>query len=337
MSSPEETLNEAINRLEQAVVVERRLRDEAEALLAGLRALATTSSSTEMDAELLACLQPALGFEAAAVLVLGDDGELREQVSSDPALTGLRLRPGPLLTRVLKGQPAAIYDLTQVPELAPVVTQSQARSALCVGVVTTGRTALLVGIHSRAAAFAPRQTSLARSFMQAAVPVLNSLAAREEVQQRRLAEARAEALERSNAALQEQLDTIVRQQAQIQRLSAPVLRIWRGVVVVPIVGTLDADQVVRLSERLLQTLVDERARVAILDLTGLDTFDASTDDRLRAVIGAANLIGARCFVTGVHPALAMAMVEHGVRGLHSFASLADGLAAAMQALGRPAA
>jgi len=337
MSSPEETLNEAINRLEQAVVVERRLRDEAEALLAGLRALATTASITETDAVLLACLQPVLGFEAGAVLVLGSDGEMREQVSSDPTLTGLRMRPGPLLTRVLAGQPAALYDLRQVAELAPLAARTPARSALCVGLVTAGRTALLVGIHTRAAAFAPRQTSLARSFMQAAVPVLESLVAREEASQRRVAEARAEALERSNAALQEQLDTIVRQQAQIQRLSAPVLRIWRGVVVVPIVGTLDEDQVVRLSERLLQTLVDERARVAIIELTGLDSFDASTGDRLRAVIGAANLIGARCFVTGVHPTLAMAMVEHGVRDLRSFASLADGLAAAMQVLGRPAA
>jgi len=337
MLSAEEVLNEAVARLEQALAVERRLRDEAEALLAGLRALATAPSLGAIDDKLLSCLAPVLGFEAGAVLVLGADGELRAQACTDPSLAGLRLRPEQLLRRVLAGQPAAIFDLRQVPEFAPLAACTTARSALCVGLVTAARTALLVGVHAQTAAFAPRQNSLARSFMQAAVPLLDSLAAREESQQRRLAEARAEALERANAALQSQLDTIVRQQAQIQKLSAPVLRIWRGVVVVPIVGALDEDQVVRLSERLLQTLSDERAQVAILELTGLDAFDAGTGDRLRSVIGAANLIGARCFVTGVHPELAMAMVEHGVRGLHSFASLADGLAAAMRVLGRPAA
>ena len=337
MLSAEEALNEAVTRLEQALAAERRLRDEAEALLAGLRALATASSLAATDARLLTCLQPVLGFTAGVLLVLTAEGELREQACNDPALAGLRLRPGKLLARVLAGQPAAIFDLAQVPELAALTARTGARSALCVGLVTAARTALLIGVHPAAAAFAPRQTALARSFMQAAVPVLDSLAAREEFGQRRVAEARAEALERSNAALQTQLDTIVRQQAQIQRLSAPVLRIWRGVVVVPIVGTLDEDQVAHLSERLLQALCDERARVAILELTGLDGFDASTGDRLRSVIGAAKLIGARCFVTGVHPALAMQMVEYGVGDLRTFSSLADGLAAAMRALGRPAA
>lgn len=331
--STEEALGEAVHRLEQALTAERRLRDEAEALLAGLRALATASSLVATDAALLACLQPVLGWHAAALLVQADDGELHAQPCTDPALAGLRLRPGPVLRRVLAGQPAAIFDLAQVPELAALAQRPEHRSALCVGLVSAGRTALVIGVHPQTAAFSPRQTALARSFAQAAAPVLTSLATREEAQQRRLAEARADALERNNAALQAQLDTIVRQQAQIQRLSAPVLRIWRGVVAVPIVGLLDEDQVAHLSERLLQALCDFRARVAILELTGLDAVDATTGERLRMVIGAAKLIGARCFVTGVRPDLAATLAEHGLRGLRSFASLADGLAAAIEAIG----
>ncbi|HEY0137536.1 MAG TPA: hypothetical protein VGB85_25805, partial [Nannocystis sp.] len=70
MLSAEEVLNEAVARLEQALAVERRLRDEAEALLAGLRALATAPSLAAIDGKLLSCLQPVLGFEAGAVLVL---------------------------------------------------------------------------------------------------------------------------------------------------------------------------------------------------------------------------------------------------------------------------
>ena len=159
MPPAEEVLNEAVARLEQALAVERRLRDEAEALLAGLRALATAPSLAAIDGELLRCLQPVLGCEAGVVLVLADDGELREQACTDPSLAGLRLRPGQLLRRVLAGQPAALFDLRQVPELAPLAAQTPARSALCVGLVTAARTALLIGVHAQTAAFAPRQNS----------------------------------------------------------------------------------------------------------------------------------------------------------------------------------
>ena len=133
-------------------------------------------------------------------------------------------------------------------------------------------------------------------------------------------------LQISNAALREQIDTVGRQQAQILRLSAPVLRVWRGVVVVPLVGSIDDAQIGLLSERLLQTLCAERARVAILDLTGLDIIDAATGSCLHSIVGAVRLIGVRCYITGVRPALAVALVEYGVHGLVCFATLADGLA-----------
>jgi len=332
MPASDEALHEALARLEQTLTVERRRRAEAEAIVAGLRAIATAPSFAATDGALLRYLQSLLGFTAGAILVGDDDGRLRERATTDPRLAGLELVTGPLLTRVLAGQPTAVFDLARVPDLAALAALAAThvlRSALCVGLATSTRTALLLGLHAEPAAFSPRHTALARSFVQVASPVLDSLAAREDAQHRRLAEARADALERSNAALREQLDTIVRQQDQILRLSAPILRVWRGVVVVPIVGTLDDEQIGGLSERLLQTLCDERARVALLDLTGLDTIDAATGARLHAIIGAVRLIGARCYLTGVRPALAAALAEHDVRGLHSFATLADGLAAVL--------
>jgi len=330
MVATDEALHEALARLEQALAVERRGRAEAEALVAGLHAIATAPSLAATDPVLLRCLQSLLGCPAAALLVRDADGLLRERAATEPRLTGLQLSPGPLLTRVLAGQPAAIFELARVPELAALAALPGLRSALCLGLSSSGRTALLLGLHPEPAAFSPRHTALARNFAHVATPVLDSLAAREHAQHRRLAEARADELERNNAALQTQLDTILHQQAQIQRLSAPILAVWRGVLVVPIVGALDNEQIGALSERLLQALCEQRARVAILDLTGLDAVDASTGHRLRTIVGAVRLIGARCHISGVHPALAASLAEHDMRGLQSFATLADGLAAALR-------
>ena len=329
MSATDEALHEALSRLEQTLNVERRHRAAAEAMVAGLRAIATAPSFAATDAALLRCLQSLLGCTAAALLVQDPDGPLRERATTDPRLAGLVLTPGPLLTRVLAGQPTAIFDLTRVPDLAPLATLPELRAALCVAVTTSTGRALLLCVHPEAAAFSPRHTALARNFVEVATPVLDSLAAREDAHHRRLAEARADALQRSNEALRDQLDTIVRQQAQIQQLSAPILRVWSGVLVVPIVGTMTDEQIQGLSERLLQALCAERARVAILDLTGLDSVDATTGGHLHAIIGAVRLLGARCHITGVRPALAEALAEHDVRGLSSFATLADGLAATL--------
>ena len=327
----DEALREAITRLEQNLASERRLRDEAEALLACLRALAVAPSLAAADQVLLHALQPVLGHHGAALLVQGDDGDLHGIAGSEPALAELHLHPGPLLTRVLAGQPAALFDVSRVAELAPLAAHT--RSALCVALGAPGRVTLLIGLHPEAAAFSPRHGTLARSFAEAAAPVLASLGAREEVQRRRLAEARADELERSNTALHEQLATIVRQQAQIQRLAGPVLRVWRGVLVMPIIGALDDLQIAGLGERLLHAIADDRAQVAILDLTGLETADASTAEHLRRLIHAAALLGVRGWLTGLRPALAATLASHDAHGLRSFATLADGLAAALH---RPA-
>jgi rsbT co-antagonist protein RsbR len=336
MVATNEALQEAVVRLEQALGAERRHRAEAEALVAGLRAIAAAPTFAATDAALLVYLQTLLGFSAGALLVRDADGLLRERASTDPRLVGLTLAPGPLLTRVLAGQPAAIFDLERAHDLAPLAAIPGLRSAVCLGLTTSNRTALLLGAHPQPAAFSPRHTALARSFAQVAAPVLDSFAAREDAQHRHLAEARAKSLELKNVALREQLDTIVRQQAQIQRLSAPILSVWQGVVMVPIVGTMDDDQIDGLSERLLKAVCDQRARVAILDLTGLDAVDAATVERLRAIIRAVRLLGARCYITGIRPALAVALAEHDARGIVSFGTLADGLAAALAgpALGR---
>lgn len=323
----DEALREAVTRLEQNLAIERRLREEAEALLACLRALAVAPSLAATDHILRHTLQPVLGHQRAVLLTLGDDGVLHDTTDPDHEL---HLRPGLLFKRVLSGQPVALFDIGRAPELAPLAARPDVRSALCVALNAPGRVSVLIGLHAEPAAFSPRQSALARSFAEAATPVLASLGAREDTQRRRLAEARSDELERSNTALREQLATISRQQAQIQRLAGPVLRVWRGVLVMPIIGALDDAQIAHLGERLLHALSDDRARVAILDLTGLETADASTADHLRRLVRAAALLGVRGYLTGLRPALAALLAEQGTLDLRCFASLADGLAAALR-------
>jgi anti-anti-sigma regulatory factor len=335
MSDQEERLREAVVRMEQALAAERRLRTGAEALLDAVRVIGAAASLAELDAELLPALRQAFDYEEAALLVMEEGGELAARTATAPALQGTRWRPGPLFARALAGHPSAVFDVRKVEEWAaqPESLLAGVRSAIHVPLSARGQAALLVGTHSQAAFFSPHHVDLARRFAQAAAPVLDSLAARDEQRQRELAEARAKLLEHANTALEVQLAMIVGQQAEIDRLSAPVLRVWRRVLVVPVVGGLDDQQTARVSERLLEAVVAQEARCAILDVTGLDRVDAVTIERLRRLARAVELLGARCHLTGVRPKVATAMAGMDLGGLRPFNTLADGLAAALRELG----
>ncbi|MFY0533116.1 STAS domain-containing protein [Nannocystis pusilla] len=165
---------------------------------------------------------------------------------------------------------------------------------------TSRGTAILLGVHARgrllAAAGGAGQELPAHGGAGAGEP--GGPRARTPRQRGR---GRAAALEQSNAELQQRVDEIERQRAQILRLSAPVLRIWRDVLAVPLAGTLEEQQIVHVSEKLLETIVETRARVAILDMTGLETIEVTAAERLHAIFQAAHLLGVQCFVSGVRP------------------------------------
>lgn len=108
------------------------------------------------------------------------------------------------------------------------------------------------------------------------------------------------------AALEAQLAVIVRQQEEIRRLSLPVLAVLDGVMMIPVLGELEAAGVERLMEAALAAA--SRARVLILDLTGLVRVDAVAAAGLARVLGAIRLIGAEGILVGIGPALAAAMV-----------------------------
>ncbi|MCY0992008.1 STAS domain-containing protein [Nannocystis sp. ILAH1] len=330
MARDDELLRETVAHLEQALHRERERRREAEGLLSGVGTAATARSLADAEEALLTALAPVFGYEGGAVLVPEMGAKYRAAVATHEALKAARLAAGGFVQRVEGGEVVAVFDVARVPDLQPLAAVPGVRAALMLPLRTSRGAAILLGVHARAAAFSPRQVALARSFLGTAGPVLESLVAREREHLGSVAAARAAALEQSNAELQQRVDEIERQRAQILRLSAPVLRIWRDVLAVPLAGTLEEQQIVHVSEKLLETIVETRARVAILDMTGLETIEVTAAERLHAIFQAVQLLGVQCFVSGVRPAVADALVNQGTAPrAETFATVADALAAAI--------
>ncbi|WAS90500.1 STAS domain-containing protein [Nannocystis punicea] len=335
MSRDDELLRETVTHLEQALHRERELRREADGLLTGVGAAATARSLPEAESALLAALAPVFGYEAGAVLVPDRGAAYRAATATHATLAEVRLPGGGFVQRVVNGEVAAVFDVARVPDLQPLAQVPGVRAALLLPLRTSRGAAILMGVHARTAAFSPRQVTLARSFLRTVGPVLESLVAREREHQGSVAAARAAALEQSNAELQQRVEEIERQRGQILRLSAPVLRIWRDVLAVPLAGTLEEQQLAHVCEKLLEAIHDTRARVAILDMTGLETIEVSAAERLHGIFQAVRLLGVHCFVSGVRPIVADALVRHGTAPrAETFATVADALAAAVRRCGQ---
>jgi rsbT co-antagonist protein RsbR len=135
---------------------------------------------------------------------------------------------------------------------------------------------------------------------------------------RELAEARNEndryvrELETQRVELEEKLAMIERQQLAIRELSTPIIELWDDVLTLPIVGIVDSERSVDMTERLLHRIVEARARYVIIDVTGVDVVDTMTADHLLKMVQGAELLGARCAVTGISPDVAQTLVRLGL-------------------------
>jgi rsbT co-antagonist protein RsbR len=136
-------------------------------------------------------------------------------------------------------------------------------------------------------------------------------------------------------ALGEGQELIARQRQQLMELSTPVIKLWDGVVAVPLIGTLDSARSQVVMENLLSTIVDQHASVAILDITGVPTVDSLVAQHLMKTVQAARLIGAECVLSGIRPAIAQTVVQLGIdlSGVVTKAGLADALAYALRRRG----
>lgn len=119
-------------------------------------------------------------------------------------------------------------------------------------------------------------------------------------------------LEASRRDLAEKLETIERQQVAIRELSTPIIELWDEVLTLPIVGVVDTQRSVDMTERLLRRIVERQARAVIIDITGVDVVDTATADHFVRMIRAAQLLGVYCVVTGISPDIAQTLVRIGV-------------------------
>ena len=130
-------------------------------------------------------------------------------------------------------------------------------------------------------------------------------------------------------------EVIGRQGQEIAELSTPVVRLWDGILALPLIGTLDSARTGIVMENLLQAIVDEEAEIAIIDITGVPTVDTLVAQHLLKTVAAARLMGADCIVSGIRPQIAQTMVHLGVElNVVSKATLADAFAVALRRTGR---
>jgi rsbT co-antagonist protein RsbR len=128
-------------------------------------------------------------------------------------------------------------------------------------------------------------------------------------------------------------DSLINEQAeQLLELSTPVVKLWDGIVAVPLVGTLDSARSQVVMERLLQALVDTGSPYAILDITGVPAIDTQVAQHIIKTIVAAQLMGADCIISGIRPQIAQTIVSLGIEfgEIVTKANLADALKYAMR-------
>ena len=132
-----------------------------------------------------------------------------------------------------------------------------------------------------------------------------------------------------------QAEEQIRQQGkEIMELSTPVMQVWQGVVVAPLIGSLDSNRTQQFMERLLGRIVETNSPVALVDIMGVPTIDTQTAQHLIETISAVRLLGAQVVLTGVRPAIAQTLVHLGIdlSSIMTRSSLAAGLQVALDVL-----
>lgn len=107
-------------------------------------------------------------------------------------------------------------------------------------------------------------------------------------------------------------EVILRQTDEITEISTPVIRIWDGILALPIIGTLDSARTQVVMENLLQAIVDTSSNIAILDISGVPAVDSLVAQHLMKTVSATRLMGAECIISGIRPEIAQTVVHLGI-------------------------
>ena len=142
---------------------------------------------------------------------------------------------------------------------------------------------------------------------------------------------KAEEIKAQNAAN----EALSRRANEILEIATPVVQVWEGVMLAPLIGSLDSQRTQQLMEKLLESIVDTRSSVALIDITGVPSIDTQTARHLVEAVSAVRLLGADVILTGIRPAIAQTLVHLGVdlSGVATRSSLSSGLRVALEIVG----
>jgi rsbT co-antagonist protein RsbR len=128
---------------------------------------------------------------------------------------------------------------------------------------------------------------------------------------------------------------ISRQQQEMLELSTPVVKLWDGILALPMIGTLDSNRTQIVMETLLRNIVETGSRIAIIDITGVPTVDTLVAQHLLKTVAAAKLMGADCIISGIRPQIAQTIVHLGIDlgDVTTKATLADALKEGLRRVG----
>jgi len=130
-------------------------------------------------------------------------------------------------------------------------------------------------------------------------------------------------------------DIVKRQSQELLELSTPVVELWKGIILLPLIGTLDSERSQTVMENLLNHIVKSGAEIAIIDITGVPTVDTLVAQHLIKTVSAARLMGADCIISGIRPQIAQTIVHLGLQlNVVSKATMADALALALKRTGQ---
>jgi rsbT co-antagonist protein RsbR len=129
-------------------------------------------------------------------------------------------------------------------------------------------------------------------------------------------------------------ELIMRQTDEITDISTPVIKVWDGILALPIIGTLDSARTQVVMENLLQEIVKTGSGIAILDISGVPTVDSLVAQNLLKAVSATRLMGADCIISGIRPEIAQTIVHLGIdlSQVITKASLASALQYAFKSL-----
>jgi rsbT co-antagonist protein RsbR len=132
------------------------------------------------------------------------------------------------------------------------------------------------------------------------------------------------------------MDTVMRHEAALRELSTPVIRVYAGVLLLPLVGAVDSHRAQQIMETLLTRVVEEQARAVLIDIAGVAVVDTKVADHLLQTTAAVRLLGTETILTGISAQVARTIVQLGVdiSAMHTRARLADGILLALGLVGK---